>query len=215
MFPKSYNSWQSEGARPGWQVGGLPLSSCVRSRTVGERGMAHARVMANEPSTIFMNGGFTMTKANATKPQDAITLLKSQHDEVKAMFKQFDELGERATTSKKKLATEICEQLIMHTAIEEEIFYPALRETSKEMEDMLDEAFVEHASAKDLIAQVQEMEPGDDLYDAKVTVLGEYVAHHVEEEEEEMFPKVRKLKLDLDALGAEMAARRDELLASA
>jgi hemerythrin superfamily protein len=149
------------------------------------------------------------------KPQDAIELLTSQHDEVKALFKQFDELGERATTSKKKLANEICEQLIMHTQIEEEIFYPALRSVSKEMEDMLDEALVEHASAKDLISQVQEMEPGDDLYDAKVTVLGEYIEHHVEEEEEEMFPKVRKLKLDLDALGAEMAARRDELLATA
>lgn len=154
-----------------------------------------------------------MTKAS--KPQDAITLLKDQHDEVKALFEKFEGLGDRATTSKKKLADEICEQLIMHTAIEEEIFYPALRETSKEMEDLLDEAFVEHASAKDLIAQVQEMEPGEDLYDAKVKVLGEYVNHHVEEEEEEMFPKVRKLKLDLDALGAEMAARRDELLATA
>jgi len=156
-----------------------------------------------------------MTKANANKPQDAITLLTSQHDDVKALFEKFDNLGERTTTSKKKLADEICEQLIMHTAIEEEIFYPALRDTSKEMEDMLDEAFVEHASAKDLIAQVQEMDPGDDLYDAKVKVLGEYIDHHVEEEEEEMFPKVRKLKLDLEALGAEMAARRDELLASA
>jgi len=156
-----------------------------------------------------------MTKANANKPQDAITLLTSQHDDVKALFEKFENLGERTTTSKKKLADEICEQLIMHTAIEEEIFYPALRDTSKEMEDMLDEAFVEHASAKDLIAQVQEMDPGDDLYDAKVKVLGEYIDHHVEEEEEEMFPKVRKLKLDLEALGAEMAARRDELLASA
>lgn len=163
----------------------------------------------------LMNGGTTMTKANANKPQDAITLLTSQHDDVKALFEKFDNLGERTTTSKKKLADEICEQLIMHTAIEEEIFYPALRDTSKEMEDMLDEAFVEHASAKDLIAQVQEMDPGDDLYDAKVKVLGEYIDHHVEEEEEEMFPKVRKLKLDLEALGAEMAARRDELLASA
>lgn len=154
-----------------------------------------------------------MTKAN--DKQDAIALLVSQHNEVKALFKQFDELGERATTSKKKLANEICEQLIMHTAIEEEIFYPALREASREMKDMIDEAVVEHASAKDLIAQVQEMEPGEDLYDAKVTVLGEYIEHHVEEEEEDMFPKVRKLGLDLDALGAEMAARRDELLASA
>lgn len=155
-----------------------------------------------------------MTKAN-TKQQDAIALLTSQHAEVKAKFDEFEELGDRATTSKKKLANEICEQLIMHTTIEEEIFYPALRGASKEMEDMLDEAFVEHASAKDLIAQVQEMAPGEDYYDAKVKVLGEYVSHHVEEEEDEMFPKVRKLKLDLDALGAEMAARRDELLATA
>lgn len=155
-----------------------------------------------------------MTKANH-KPQDAIALLTSQHAEVKAKFDEFEELGDRATTSKKKLANEICEQLIMHTTIEEEIFYPALRGASKEMEDMLDEAFVEHASAKDLIAQVQEMSPGEDYYDAKVKVLGEYVSHHVEEEEDEMFPKVRKLKLDLDALGAEMAARRDELLATA
>lgn len=155
-----------------------------------------------------------MTKSN-DKPQDAIALLTSQHDEVEALFEKFDELGDRASTSKKKLANEICEQLIMHTQIEEEIFYPALRAASKEMADMLDEALVEHASAKDLIAQIQEMEPGDDLYDAKVTVLGEYIEHHVEEEEDEMFPKVRKLKLDLDALGAEMAARRDELLATA
>lgn len=155
-----------------------------------------------------------MTKAN-DKPQDAIALLTRQHDEVKELFAKFDELGARATTSKKKLADEICEQLTMHARIEEEIFYPALRSVSKEMEDLLDEAVVEHASAKDLIAQIQEMEPGDDLYDAKVTVLGEYVEHHVEEEEEEMFPKVRKLDLDLQALGAELAARRDELLATA
>lgn len=155
-----------------------------------------------------------MTKAT-TKPQDAIALLKSQHDDVKAMFDKYEELGERAHVSKKKLAAEICEALIMHTTIEEEIFYPALRATSKEMEDMLDEAFVEHASAKDLIAQVQEMGPEEDYYDAKVKVLGEYVSHHVEEEEDEMFPKVRKLKLDLESMGAEMAARRDELLATA
>ena len=154
-----------------------------------------------------------MTKND--KQQDAIELLTSQHDEVKALFEKFDELGDRATTSKKKLANEICEQLIMHTQIEEEILYPALRAASKDMADMLDEATVEHASAKDLISQIQEMEPGDDLYDAKVTVLGEYIEHHVEEEEDEMFPKVRKLTLDLDALGAEMAARRDELLATA
>ncbi len=178
---------------------------------------AHSGDVANESSFNQQYGGNTMTKATTKKtsgPQDALELLKSQHDEVKDMFDKFEELGERANVSKKKLANEICEALIMHTSIEEEIFYPALRKTSKEMEDMLDEAFVEHASAKDLIAQVQEMEPDEDYYDAKVKVLGEYVSHHVEEEEEEMFPKVRKLDLDLQAMGAEMAARRDEILAT-
>lgn len=157
-----------------------------------------------------------MTNANTTQqPQDAIALLVAQHKEVKELFEQFENMSDRATTSKKKLADKICEQLIMHTAIEEEIFYPAVREASKDTEDMVDEAVVEHASAKDLIAQIQEMDPGEDLYDAKVKVLGEQIDHHVEEEEDEMFKKVRKLKLDLDALGQEMAARRDELLASA
>ena len=146
---------------------------------------------------------------------DAVDLLERQHREVEAMFERFENMTDRATVSKKKLADEICNALIMHTTIEEEIFYPATREASEETEDMVDEAVVEHASAKDLIAQILEMDPGDDLYDAKVKVLGEYIDHHVEEEEEEMFPKVRKLELDLEALGAEMAARRDELLASA
>jgi hemerythrin superfamily protein len=156
----------------------------------------------------------TKTKDQAGE-QDAIALLTKQHKEVADMFDEFDNMSDRATVSKKNLVEKICEQLIMHTAIEEEIFYPAVREASKETEDMVDEAVVEHASAKDLIAQLQEADPGDDLYDAKVKVLGEQIEHHVEEEEEEMFPKVRKLKLDLQALGQEMAARRDELLASA
>ena len=152
---------------------------------------------------------------NGAVEQDAITLLTKQHKEVADMFDEFENMSDRATTSKKKLVEKICEQLVMHTAIEEEIFYPAVREASKDVEDMVDEAVVEHASAKDLIAQLQEADPGDELYDAKVKVLGEQIEHHVEEEEEEMFPKVRKLKLDLQALGQEMAARRDELLASA
>jgi iron-sulfur cluster repair protein YtfE (RIC family) len=155
-----------------------------------------------------------MTNANS-KPQDAIALLISQHKEVSDLFEEFENLGDRAKASKKKIADKICVNLIMHTAIEEEIFYPAVRAGSKDIEDMIDEAVVEHAAAKDLIAQVQEMDPDEDLYDAKVKVLGEQIEHHVEEEEKEMFPKVRKMGLDLDALGQEMAARRDELLASA
>ncbi|QNA88798.1 hemerythrin domain-containing protein [Massilia sp. Dwa41.01b] len=151
---------------------------------------------------------------NTETPIDAITLLTKQHREVEDMFEQFEKMTDRAKVSKKKLADQICNALIMHTTIEEEILYPATREASEETEDMVDEAVVEHASAKDLIAQVQEMDPGDELYDAKVKVLGEMVEHHVKEEEEEMFPKLRELKLDLAQLGAEMAARAKEIQAT-
>jgi hemerythrin-like domain-containing protein len=144
--------------------------------------------------------------------QDAIALLTAEHREVKDMFEQFEQLGDRAKASKEKLKEKICQALIVHTAIEEEIFYPAVREAVKDSEDMVDEAVVEHAAAKDLIQQLQEMQPDDDLYDAKVKVLGEEIDHHVQEEEEEMFPKARKSGLDLIALGQEMAMRKQELL---
>jgi hemerythrin superfamily protein len=145
---------------------------------------------------------------------DAVELLTQQHREVKEMFDRFENMTDRAKVSKKKLADEICNALIMHTTIEEEIFYPATREASEETEDMVDEAVVEHASAKDLIAQIMEMDPGDDLYDAKVKVLGELVEHHVKEEEEEMFPKTKELKLDMQALGQEMKARQQAIEAA-
>jgi hemerythrin superfamily protein len=148
------------------------------------------------------------------KPIDAIALLTADHKEVKAMFKQYDELGDRAKAAKKKLADQICTALTLHATVEEEIFYPALRAASKEAADLLDEAEVEHAGAKDLIAQIQEMDPEDDLYDAKVKVLGEQIDHHVGEEEGEMFPKAKKAKLDMEALGTEMAMRKDELAAT-
>jgi hemerythrin superfamily protein len=147
--------------------------------------------------------------------QDAIALLVADHREVQAMFKQFEELGDRAKATKKKLADQICSALELHTQIEEELFYPAVRGVSRDLADLVDESLVEHASAKELIVQLEEMDPEDDLYDAKVKVLGEQIEHHVGEEEEAMFPKVRKLKLDLVALGQEMAARKDELAAAA
>ena len=150
------------------------------------------------------------------KPIDAVAMLKADHAEVHAWFEEYEGLGDRANVSKSKLVKKICQALTIHTQIEEEIFYPAMREAGKDKEeDMVNEAVVEHASAKDLIAQLQEMDPEDDLYDAKVKVLGELVDHHVEEEEEEMFPDARKLKLDMVALGEEMQLRRDELAATA
>ena len=147
-------------------------------------------------------------------PQGAIELLTDDHEKVKDLFAQFDKLSDRSKVNKKKLADQICLELTVHAQVEEEIFYPAVREALKD-DDMVDEAVVEHAAAKDLIAQIREMDPGDDLYDAKVKVLSEQIEHHVGEEEGEMFKKVRKAKLDLAALGEEMAMRKDELMATA
>jgi hemerythrin superfamily protein len=167
-------------------------------------------------STRTQSGARAGTQSNAMAAgQDAIALLIADHREVSEMFEQFEQLGDRATTSKEKLKDKICKALIAHTTIEEEIFYPAVREAKiEEGEDMVDEAVVEHASAKDLIKQLQEMQPDDELYDAKVKVLGEQVEHHVQEEEKEMFPKVKKSGLDLLALGQEMALRKQELMST-
>lgn len=143
--------------------------------------------------------------------KDAIAVLKQDHANVKAMFKEFEELGERAFTGKKKLADKICLELSKHATAEEEIFYPAMRAASKEAEDLVDEATVEHSTAKDLIAQISEMDPHDDLFDAKVKVLGEYIEHHVKEEEGEMFPKARQAGLDLQGMAREIEARKDEI----
>ncbi len=152
--------------------------------------------------------------SKSSKGQDAIDLLISQHREVEDLFKQFEELSDRAKASKKKITDKVCKALIFHTMIEEEIFYPALREASKDMVEDVEEAIVEHAAAKDLISQLQEMDPDEELYDAKVKVLSEQIEHHVEEEEDEMFPEVRKLDLDLVALGEEMRERFAELEAT-
>jgi len=145
------------------------------------------------------------------KAPDAIALLKDDHAKVSAMFKQYDKLGDKAYAQKLALARKICKELKVHTQIEEEIFYPATRAALPKEDDLLDEAQVEHDGAKGLIRQLDAMKPEDDLFDAKVTVLGEYIKHHVKEEHEEMFPKVRKSKLDLRELGMRMAFHKAEL----
>lgn len=148
----------------------------------------------------------------ATKTQDAIALLKADHKAVEKLFKEFDKIkqDEEAQDEKSELVAQICQELTVHTQIEEEIFYPMLRAAIDDG-DLMDEALVEHASAKDLIEQLQSMQPGDDCYEARVTVLGEYVMHHVEEEEKEMFPKAKKADLDLKDIGERLSQRKEEL----
>jgi len=149
---------------------------------------------------------------SAQVPEDAIEQLMADHKNVKKLFKEFDKIKEEegAEDERAELAHQICSELTIHTQLEEEIFYPACREAIKET-DLLDEAKVEHASAKELIAQIESMQPDDELFNAKVTVLGEYVNHHVEEEEKELFPQAKKAKLDTQSLGQEMLELREEL----
>jgi hemerythrin-like domain-containing protein len=150
------------------------------------------------------------------RQKDVCDLLDADHKAVKKMFKDFDSLCEsrarNAGQLRMDLAREICTELTIHTQLEEEIFYPALREAIKET-DLLAEAEVEHQTAKDLIAQIQAAEMVDEAFDAKVKVLGEYIDHHVKEERNEIFPKARSAKkLDLVAMRAEVEARKEALL---
>ena len=147
----------------------------------------------------------------ATGP-DAIVMLREDHRRVSAMFSQYKKMADTAEKGRQSLAQQICGELKIHTTLEEELFYPAARAALGEKGgDLLDEAKVEHASVKDLIAQLEGASPTDDLFDAKVTVLGEYIKHHVKEEQEELFPKCRKARMDLKAIGAAMTARKKQL----
>lgn len=152
----------------------------------------------------------TSARKAAPKSPDAVALLQADHREVEKYFADFEKA--RSDKRKKELADKICLALRVHTQIEEEVFYPVSREYLEE-EDIVDEAIVEHASAKDLIEQIEAMEPGEEFYDAKVKVLGELVEHHVEEEEKEYFPQVKKTDMDLKSVGERMAARKTELMA--
>src|SRR3954453_12337479 len=143
------------------------------------------------------------------KTQDAIALLKDDHRAVEKLFRDFE--SAKSDGRKQTLARRICLELTVHTMIEEEIFYPACE--GKVDEDLLKEAYVEHDAAKLLIAEIETGEgKGDDFFDAKVQVLGEQIEHHVQEEEKELFPQVRKAGIDLDALGERLAVRKAELV---
>ncbi|HET9795831.1 MAG TPA: hemerythrin domain-containing protein [Thermoanaerobaculia bacterium] len=146
---------------------------------------------------------------------DATKLLKQDHDEVRALFKEYEKAGDRAVAKKEKLAAQICEALTVHAEIEEEIFYPAVKAArSEEVKDEVREAVEEHKIVKTLVAEIGKMKPSDEQFDAKMTVLKESVEHHASEEEEEMFKQARKnLSKDrLEELGEEMEARKGELV---
>lgn len=142
-------------------------------------------------------------------PKDAIALLRADHKAVSELFADYETA--RSVPKKKALVNSICTALSVHAQIEEEIFYPAVKAALKD-KLLVPEATVEHSSVKALIAQLEDVEPDGEMYDAKVQVLSEYVKHHVKEEQDEMFPKVKSSSLDLVELGASMAARKEELL---
>ena len=144
--------------------------------------------------------------------QDATAMLMADHKEVKALFEEFEKAESKQ--QKAELVAKICQELEVHMQIEEEIFYPAVKAALKDHE-LVPEGEVEHASVKDLIAQVKGVKPDGDTYDARVKVMGELIEHHVKDEETEMFPKAKKTKLDMEALGAKMAKRKEELSAEA
>jgi hemerythrin superfamily protein len=151
------------------------------------------------------------SSGRAASRQDAISLLKADHRQVEQWFDQFE--SSRSESKKSDLANRICQALTVHTVIEEEIFYPAFYEATQE-KSLHHEAEIEHAGAKNLIAQVKSSGPSDDYFDAKVKVLSEMIRHHVREEEKRdgMFAKARESDMDLEALGEQLAERKAQLM---
>ena len=148
--------------------------------------------------------------SESEKSLEATALLRADHKVVDALFTEFE--AAKTSAKKKQIVAKICAELTVHAQVEEEIFYPAFKKTLKNKE-LVPEAIVEHATLKDLIAQVENIEPDGEMYDAKVMVLIEYVKHHVKEEEDEMFPKAKSSDMDLNKLGTQMAERKAELMA--
>lgn len=152
----------------------------------------------------------TQTRSSDS-PQDAIALLKQDHKLVSQLFDEFEKADDEEQSA---IAQRVCQLLTVHATIEEEILYPAAKEAfeDEEDEDLINEAEVEHGSAKELIAKIEGMSDGDEHFKATVTVLGEYIKHHVKEEENELFPKLRKTELDLKEIGARLADRKFALM---
>ena len=151
------------------------------------------------------------SRASTSSGQDAIALLRADHKKVSELYAQYE--STRSPAKKKALVATICLELSVHARVEEEIFYPAVKAALKDKE-MIPEAQVEHASLKELIAQVKDREPDGEMFDAKIKVMSEYTKHHVKEEQNEIFPAAKKTRLDMLDLGARIAARKEELMAN-
>lgn len=200
-----------------------PLAAVVIAASDGDASFVsldaagHVVCRVGEVALQRINPESTMP-ANQSSSQDEVTdaieLLTEDHTEVDEMFEAYQDLvdSEADGEAKAALAEQICDVLSVHATIEEEIFYPAARLVLEE-EELLDQAQVEHASVKDLVAQIRDMEPDEELYDAKVKVLGEYVKHHVEEEEGELFQQLRDTDFDAEDIGERLLERKQELMA--
>ena len=147
-------------------------------------------------------------KRSSSRQPQAIAMLMDDHRKVQKLFKQFEKSEDES--EQEQLATQICNELSVHADLEEQVFYPAAREALEET-DLLEEAEVEHRSARDLIEKIRQSNPKDGQYCALVTVLGEYVNHHIQEEEKELLPQVKKSDLDLESLAEDMQQRKHEL----
>lgn len=153
--------------------------------------------------------GSTTSTLKPARAQEATALLRADHKLVAGLFEEYEKTSSNA--KKKALVEQICTELTIHAQVEEEIFYPAVKAALKDKE-LVPEAKVEHATLKSLIAEVEGKEPDGEMFDAKVKVLGEYVKHHVKEEQNEMFPKAKSTTLDMKELGSKITDRKTELM---
>jgi hemerythrin superfamily protein len=173
----------------------------VRARRIG------AAAVQQEMTMPSREGARTATAVRT----EVLNMLKEDHKKVKKAFQTFERLDKQERADEcQALVTQTCADLTLHATLEEEVFYPAIRPVLRE-EDLIDEAEVEHASAKTLIADLRQMAPEDRAYAATFKVLGEYVQHHIKEEESEIFPQLTRAKLDWDDLQQQMTARREAL----
>src|SRR6185312_8497607 len=188
-----------------------PGTSAAQRVLMGELRRIRRRLMATSHTASHAKAKTRRTRRTGRRDPMAVQVLKKDHREVEEMFDEFEQLDE--DSEKLALFKKIALALKVHTQIEEEIFYPAERGDVED--DLLDEAQVEHDGAKKMIAEIEAMRPGDDLYDAKVKVLGEYVKHHVKEEEQPggIFSQAKRGEQDLDAMGEQLKARKEALMA--